>query len=283
MSSIIILLYKWEIYSSPTIKSILASKLRFENVNLVIWNNGPRRFQSTNVETLTRMGFLVSIVETIENRALSSIYNQFIKEYSSNRYIILDHDSKLNDNYIINALNSDSSALSIPLIYSNGIVRGPKINNSISEVGAVISKNDRILTIGSGIVIGKEIAAIVENKYGNIFDEKFYLYGVDSSFFIRISNLLLSNRVNIIDGFEHSLSRLETETKAVKDFRLKERGYDLGLTLRFYPSLKYYKKFFKLLFKSFFYRSPLPIHHVFKSFLSGKHYRSLDEKNKKHC
>ena len=277
MSSIIILLYNCEIYRSQTIRSILASKLSFENVNLVIWNNGPNHLQSTDVETLKRMGFSVSMVETIENRALSSIYNQFIKDYESSRYIILDHDSRLNDAYIARALNSDSSALSIPLIYSNGKVRGPKINRSIPEVGAVVSKNDRIITIGSGMVIGKEIATEIESNYGNVFDERFYLYGVDSTFYMRISNLLLGNRVDIIDGFEHSLSRLEAETKVVKGFRLKERGYDLGLTLRYYPSLRYYKKFVKLLLKSLFGRPRLPIGHVVKAFFAGKHYRAVDE------
>ncbi|WP_413691538.1 hypothetical protein [Psychromonas sp. KJ10-2] len=113
----------------------------------------------------------------------------------------------------------------------------PKIQNKPYYSGVNITRKSKVVSIGSGLVIGRDVAAFVKKIYGDIFDERFYLYGVDTTFFLRVFNSNLSNRINIISGFQHSLSRLQKESNEVKKFRCIERSYDKGLTIRFYKKI----------------------------------------------
>ena len=113
-----------------------------------------------------------------------------------------------------------------------------------------------------------------------MFDERFYLYGVDTTFCFRLFESDLIKYVKIISGFDHSLSRLGTENSKMTKFRRIERSYERGLKLRYYVPLP---KAIYLLLKTgtsvlqrlcMGKRYQVSFLYVLKAFLSGKHYRS---------
>ena len=129
------------------------------------------------------------------------------------------------------------------------------------------------------MVIGTNICSEIHQYYKNVFDERFYLYGVDTTFCIRLFERKLTGSVNIIPGFNHSLSRLENESVKTTNFRRVERSYGQGLTLRYYYPLLtgiYYllrvtaSTLKRMIFKQTY---NVNIIDMFKAFLNGKHRR----------
>ena len=276
-SAFLVLLYGKEIIDSETLNSI--KSLTIGNSLLVIWNNGPELLNSNDVIEFEQAGFDVKIIETIENLSISCIYNRFIKSYESDRYILLDDDSCLNQHYLNDALAIDEDHIGVPMIYSNKVLTGPKLNRKLCGKGDSITDKDKFFGIGSGLVIGKHIAEKMKHDHQQIFDERFYFYGVDSTFFFRVKMSCLSANMRIISGFEHSLSKLKKESLPVTEFRLKEMSYDIGLRLRYYKSFG--TGFFLLLKESFSSavnkiankKRKLGVRYLWDAFLNGKHYR----------
>lgn len=278
--SILIVLYNIEIYHSETVKSLLSCQVKYRNSKLVLWNNGPVSLKEKNMDSLKKLGFDIEIIETIHNMSLAFIYNHFIDSFDSERFVILDHDTILNKCFLNAIVNADSEKLSMPIIKMNGIVRAPYIDKKLGAPKQNISSNNRVVSIGSGLIIGKNIVNKLKSNFGSVFDERFYLYGVDSTFFHRVNHLKLGGSIKILATLEHSLSRHEVEHKDLKKFRLKERSYDYALQLRYYYPL--YKSFYLIigaLFKNVYlkalnrnqYISPIEF---IRAIFVGKHYRS---------
>ncbi|MEH6453170.1 MAG: hypothetical protein V7782_09045 [Psychromonas sp.] len=230
----LVLLYKNEISTSTTLNTLLKSEIKYDNCKLVIWNNGPRNLNCKNTMPFKDIGLDVDIQETKNNESLAKIYNNVIKLVKSNKFVILDDDSTLNKNYLQAALNATERELCIPIITYKGNIEGPKCNGIIVDHTKVFfDANEQLMAIGSGMVIGSKVVKDITNIYGATFDERFYLYGVDTTFCYRV-NQFGTTDLRVIQGFEHSLSRLEDETELVNAFRLKERTYDHALSLRYY-------------------------------------------------
>lgn len=278
-TAMLVLLYNKEINESCTIDSLVTAKAKHKNSKIIIWNNGPESLRERNTCFLSALGYQVEIRETLNNESLAVIYNSFIDNVKANKYILLDDDSKLNDDYIEASEQCDESDIGMPLISSNGVIEAPFVNYVPYRMSMEIKPTDKIITIGSGLVIGSKIAAQVKAKYGDIFDERFYLYGVDSTFCLRLFALNITEKIKFIDGFNHSLSRLEKEDKSITEFRVKERSYDTGLTLRYYyPLIKAVYSLFRLTIikirNTFLNKtSTEKLTYLYKSFLTGKHYR----------
>ncbi|MCF6691505.1 hypothetical protein INS55_22250 [Raoultella terrigena] len=197
-------------------------------------------------------GYGFEYVERLNNCSLAEIYNTLINRNQARRYIILDHDSQVNNLYLKDINYVSSNEVGMPRIYVNNNLVNPCINMSpIEKIPNYLGKNI-ITTIGSGLVVGSDIASFVEKKFGNVFDERFVLYGVDTTFCYRINTLNIPNTIKIINGFEHSLSRLEVESENVETlmFRKKERSCDLGLRIRYY-STERISQLFSFLLSSF--------------------------------
>lgn len=277
-SSILVVLYDCEIFESNTINSI--RNFKYKNTKLIIWNNGPKFLNEYNPGDFIGCGLDVEIKETIYNESLAVIYNDFILNNHSDRYIILDHDSKISFPYINEALKINKYNFGIPHIYSLGKPRSPIVNKTpLLCKDAELKRNDEIVGIGSGIIIGSEVVEKIKSVYGNVFDERFYLYGVDTTFFKRINNVLPNDYIKIINGFEHSLSRLELESEVLTKFRKKERSYDKGLTLRYYyPPIKQIYIVLRITItaiikKAMNINNSLNYYSFIKSYITGKHYR----------
>lgn len=280
--AILVVLYNKEIDASNTLASLLNLNFDFNKCRVTIWNNGPECLENKDVDLFKINGLDVSIEETIDNLSLAYIYNSFIEHVNSKRYMILDDDSTLNLNYMTDAYLSSSETLSVPMIYSQGKVRSPILNKITYETfpQRSLNESDRFTAIGSGIVLGEKLIDLILSYYNSVFDQRFYLYGVDSTFFIRLRRISLNNRIKIISGLNHSLSRLEKESKNITDFRMIERTYDAALKIRFYTS--FYKKIPLLLLTIYsemirrikYGNTEMDIFVLIKAFIIGKHYRA---------
>jgi hypothetical protein len=279
--SILVVLYNKTIRESETINSILKYEELFPKATkFVIWNNGPKYIKEKEFHSKNKLD--VDFKETISNIPLSKIYNDFIKSHDAGKYIILDHDSKLSKEYIEDILLSKTIELILPIIRQGTIIQSPIFNNNkIPSLNNINDINDIKEAIGSGLCISKNLSDMITVQNGNVFDERFYLYGVDTSFFRRLHKLKISDfkiTIKLASGFTHSLSRLESESEDVIHFRMLERSYDQALQLRYYEDsynlLKFYKRIIRIIKNRVIKREKdIFIFHFIKGYITGRHYK----------
>lgn len=281
----LVLLYNKEFNDSDTLDKLYKSNHDFKNCMLVIWNNGPNSL-SKNVIDLNRFkdkGFDIELIESIKNESLAKIYNKFISFYESETFIILDDDTSLNDKYISALKEIKNDQIGIPVVKYNNKVESPILDGKVYSKLGSINEGENISSIGSGLVLGRAAIKNILNYFDELFDERFYLYGVDTNFFRRINKIGILNNIVVINGFNHSLSRLEFESKKTKKFRLKERTFDLVLSCRYYYKEKYYLRMTKLMltviYRMIFLKPQIvdPTAFVYALML-GKHYRFSEDK-----
>lgn len=278
-AAFLVLLYGKTVFDSETLNSIKTLSINNEKALLVIWNNGPKSIKNNNIDDLKKLGFDVVIRETLDNQSLAKIYNQFIDEFDCEKYVVLDDDSWLNQEYFDQVFSLYENAVGVPLIYCDTKLAGPKLNRKLCNIDSKITDKDRFFAIGSGLAIGNKIVKEMKAILGQVFDERFYFYGVDSTFFFRLKMCKLREQIKIISGFEHSLSCRKKESDTVTEFRLKEMSYDIGLRLRYYKPL--YSALFQVfrdaissaIKKVLHKRRKVAAGDLLKAYFSGKHYR----------
>lgn len=278
--SILVLLYNCGLEESKTLSSLFNVSFNLSNVKLVVWNNGPEKIKYKNISNGKNIE--IEFIQTVHNESLSKIYNSFIDNNASVKYLILDHDSTVDQQYINSVMSSEIHNISIPEIICGGVIRAPFVNGKVYNKNMIFNNSDFIVSIGSGLVIGNDVIREMKNEYGRVFDERFFLYGVDTSFFKRLNKCLKKNafEICVLPPINHSLSKLETEDEDISRFRIIERSYDMGLNLRYYTSTcKVPMHLMKYLFtdvmscilnKKRYYSFLILI----KAFFQGKHYRS---------
>ena len=273
--AILVVLYNKMICESKTLRSLKDELNSCEsNVELFIWNNGPVDLvldYDVNCE--------VNLINDLNNKALSKVYNSFIEMSSSEKYIILDDDSELSFNFLSRANKVRADHLGLPIVKTTKGVVYPIVNNKINhniESGTLIdlSECDFVKSIGSGLVISVEIINRMKKTYGFVFDERFFLYGVDTTFFINLNKMNFRS-FYIYGKICHSLSKEEE----LSDFRIKEFTYSYALINRYYTSFPLsIVKLLSVPIIKFLSRSKyksISIKYMFIGFFSGKHYRSL--------
>ena len=228
--SILVVLYGCELNESNTLNSLAKLSASLDVGNVVVWNNGPKNLDKEMVASF-RNSLDFELVETINNISLAKIYNEFIKSNDVDNYMFLDHDTSVNIDYITES-KAFVGIVAAPKIYSNGNLHSPRfINKSLFS-------SKEITAIGSGLIVSKEVATLLYKKYGSVFDERFVLYGVDTTFFYRLGQTInLESDLMVLPELQHSLSSNEVESVKVNEFRVKEKSYDFGLRLRYYPTL----------------------------------------------
>lgn len=270
--SILVVLYNKSVSESVTLSSLLTDKDIGPNSTIVIWNNGPQALQHSQgdmilIEQLKEHFSHIFFEESLENQSLSWIYNQFIDKYSSDKYVILDHDSHLNQTYL-SAIQQESGLLLLPKVISQ---------NKLCSPSRLPKNNDRYKSrqhfsaITSGMVLSEQLVHLMQKHYGDTFDSHYAFYGIDTSFMLRMKKLAVCDKITVIEGFEHSLSKNEKESKAVKEFRSRELAISTALTTRHYPSYSSYRRFIKSVFKSIRGKNHYPIQEMFAAFWTGKH------------
>lgn len=256
-TTILVILYNKDFSDSETVNALIKSNA-IKNSRIVIWNNGPSSLNEDKGRHMFERNCQSFIFkETIANISLASIYNWVIRHFNSERYILLDHDSSITENYLKDALNVPAACVGMPLIFKDNEIVNP-CNHATPVSGLrLIEKEDYITTIGSGLVLGKNVIKRILQRHSTVFDERFYLYGVDTTFCYRLNDLNLFESILIISGFEHSLSRLEIEDSETLRFRQIERSKDLALRVRYYCSLQEKMKEIAMLLGSYFKKSLL--------------------------
>lgn len=279
-SAFLVLLYGCTIKSSVTLKSFVELNVKLKNCKIVVWNNGPDPIDKKDISFFEGLGYIVEIIETLNNESLAVIYNQFILNNCAEKYIFLDDDSVLNENYLVASSDISKNEIGMPIIKFNREVQSPRIDGDVWSEESKINDDSKVLTIGSGLVVGADVIKIFTKKYIAPFDERFYLYGVDTTFCLRVFSSKMTNRIKIISGFDHSLSRLEKEDVRMSDFRRLERSYDRGLTFRYYKSFPCASYMMIRMIAGYIIRTLLKkkktvfLKSVFKAYISGKHYRA---------
>ncbi len=273
----LIVVYNKKIAESCTFNKVVNSKFSDDSL-CVIWNNGPT---SCEEEFLNVYEYNKNIRyhETLHNISLAKIYNEVINKYNAQIYIILDDDSSLTDAYFEAVKQISPNEVGMPVIYYDRKIINPCINGQIYSKGINIDANDTITTIGSGLVVGRDVASQLFKAYNSVFDERFYLYGVDTTFCFRLNKLKINDKIKIIDGFEHGLSRLEGKNDKLTLFRKIERSNDLALQIRYYKEKKHWFFMMVLLLassiKKFITFQPQQYKYstIIKTFVKGKHER----------
>lgn len=250
---VVVILYNKLPSESKTLES-LGNSL-YKRYKLIIVNNGPKHVDLADHLYLKNKFDDVIINNYIWNKSLSKIYNEVIDKYyiDIDRFIILDDDSYLDINYF-DYLESSYSLdldLQIPRIkeISNNKYYYPMVDYKVfSPIDKTYMPDiyDKFYhTIGSGLVIYKLMIEKFKEYKMDIFDENFYLYGVDVSLFNRIyflrKNFNIKFKTQVVGEILHSLSDVSSD---MNTWRYRERLCDQVLTHLFYSKSSIKKLFF---------------------------------------
>ncbi len=288
--TILVVLFNRDTILNDTTKSLLKQGELLGTVDLIIFNNGPGQFLDLNnefIDSLRSIYSLVEIKQDINNNPLSVIYNEFVKKYPSDYYLILDDDTKISSDYINKTLKlaiEESPDVLLPAIISNHngevyypFIDGSPIKDSMIKAGCRIVNND-VCSIGSGLTISHRVLQEFSREGLDAFDERFALYGVDFSFFRRLNFLKYSGcevSCYIVDYIIHDMSGVQ---KKISRNRYIEREFDKVLSIKHHSSnlLYSYIKIFKLMVGYLFQRDLDMGLRAFKVYLSGRHPRCVN-------
>lgn len=272
----IVVIYNKQLRDSITLRTLLNAPTNAHQKNIIIWNNGPFSVEDEfNVQYKTEN---CQLIETLENTPLSLIYNQCINQNLSHDYfIIFDDDTELTTSYFEALENLNHADLLLPHI----IDEHTKKNVAPTDNGKLITIDGEISlkkpgSVSSGIVISQNLINLIKKYYKNtVFDENFALYGIDSTFLMRVKKINRREKIKAISKgiLIHSLSYSLKEDQKVKSFRQKEMSYDIALTFRHYPSFGKFKTFMRDLNSIHKGNSTLTIKEILHCFWKGKHPR----------
>jgi hypothetical protein len=267
---ILVVLYNKKTFESKTLKSFAQANEIAKEFSMTIWNNGPNYLNSDEFDWVNNNFPNSRIIETIENIALSKIYNEFIKMTSSDYYAFFDDDSTLDIGFLCRLISFVGNGVAVPKVYHDEHICSPLVEGKFKN--GPFKCNDKLVAIGSGVIISKEIIDTVRNEYGDVFDGRFGFYGVDYSFFLRLQEMNKINLISIIGDIQHSLSSYLKEDTLRSKFRRRERSIDYALQLRFYSKSKFLsvtKELVRFLFGKRVYEP----HIVISYYIKGKHYK----------
>ena len=208
----LVVIYGKDFWDSSTFLS-LEKYSKYKEIEVYIHNNGPNSLiNSFNSNSERFYNFKkISFFENLNNQSLSSIYNFFIdKTMLYDRRVILDDDTVLNDSFISKIFDLAYYDLELPKIFeiTNNKQYFPLLSNEIllyerdiSDIGGGV-----ILSAGSGLVISKKIVDIFVQEKLSLFDQNFFLYGVDYSFFLRLYKIQKKKKYKLIIHSESTIS-----------------------------------------------------------------------------
>lgn len=238
----LVVVYDKKLEQSSTLKSLL--DIAEYDFFCEIVNNGPEVVDVRSLKSVGNIKF--NIKQCIENRPLSSIYNDFIRDHSdADRFVILDDDSVLSASFIKRAFEGDCSSydLELPKIYdTNGQLYYPLMNwHAITaDLSKLDIKKNSIFSIGSGLIIGSSLVEKFNSKKVQLFNEAFSLYGVDFSFFWELQ---LNNFNGLIVTSYSSLVHNMSLHGEISEFKRKELYINFSIQMRHYPSIVNFKNF----------------------------------------
>lgn len=274
--AILVVLYNKEIDESKTLTTLLNNFNHEESITLYIVNNGPRKINLSNslssrFESKFRQ---VIFKEYTENKPLSKIYNEFINNCCGDYFLIFDDDSEPQESYF-DMLKNIKYDIVFPRIKSldDGFFYYPCSNDSTISKDGYLNISST-MSIASGLVISKKAISLMKKYFNSVFDERYALYGIDTSFIFRLRDVNSKER-DILTFYStglilHSLSRTSTE---LSEFRTIERLCDVAITTRFYSRYYGYGVYIRKLLSSILKRKPKYLLILFSCFIRGRHPR----------
>ncbi|HHJ4609587.1 glycosyltransferase family 2 protein [Raoultella ornithinolytica] len=233
-----VIVFNKKVIDSATLSTLCKFPTNFK---LVIINNGPDIIKLDNYELRDNINS-IDLINCIENRPLSFLYNSVFSNYSeADCFIFFDDDTIVPENYFIfNDGDDEKFDLMIPMIIDvvTNKIRYPVVNGEIvnTEENKIFAEKDSYISIGSGLVIFNKLVSKINKRYGNVFDERFALYGVDYSLFRRIDGLKKEGipiRCKLKGNIRHDLSGSQ---KNIPKWRYQERLIDNVLTCKYYSN-----------------------------------------------
>lgn len=266
----LVVIYNKKMQDSTTINSLL--EIKNNNFFCFIVNNGPVEIDFSGFEGSSNITF--NFFEHLDNKPLSIIYNDFIRFYNdADRYVILDDDSILSESFIERVFNKDLSLfdLELPKVFDkhNKLYYPLKNWYPIEKDDIYLNyKDDIIFSIGSGLIISKNLVDFFKHKELNLFNEAFAFYGVDFSFFWELKKydfgeLKITSTAKLI----HDMS-LHGE---ISDFKRNELYVGFALQMRYYPSNVNLKNFLYSLYQSIKMKKLNIAIAMLKAYFFGKH------------
>ncbi|WP_336935947.1 glycosyl transferase [Acinetobacter soli] len=239
--AMVVILYGKRFEESKTLQSLMRFSHQLDQ--LLIVNNGPESLDSHDsfFMALSKKHKHVEFENQIQNKPLSWIYNDFINSIDADYYVLFDDDTEINIDYESYLFQMDNIDLELPKIISITDKKQyyPKLNGKLVLQKGIVTEKDKFFSIGSGIILSKNVKDKFYKDGMDLFDRRFALYGVDTSFFRRLNNLnkdifLISSETML----NHSLSSTES---IIADWRQEERLYDEILSLKYYSKYKLLK------------------------------------------
>lgn len=270
----LIVLYNKVVEESTTVITLLESDIT--NAKIIIHNNGPAEvlLSSHILNAFNEKHINVELVNCVQNKPLSILYNQFLSSNPDyDKYVLLDDDSVITREYVDQLHMSDYELL-LPRISSvqDGTIYYPILNESVIT-GDKFLATKGLFSIGSGLILTSGFLDKFVKVNFKPFDEKFALYGVDFSLFRRMNILSEQGeffKVKTAGEIIHSLSRTDgVESK----FRREERLIHFSLTTRNYPSYYQCYIFLKRSIKEILFFRVRNLYVMYDAFLHGSHPR----------
>lgn len=266
MDLIIVVLYKQKVFESKTLSSLSDLSINFCNKLLYVWDNSPDPLSDGEITFLHNRFENLKYFNSTDNKSLSAVYNNIIKEVDFDKVFIFDQDSTLDEEYFIlmdsETINYENIGLFIPYVKSKKRIVSPLfykvINFDHSEnmkIGKTIAKNR------TAFASGMCIKEWVFKRNNNWFDENLAFYGIDYKFVLDYGD---SNLNMYVINYElaHSLSFNEDESKEVKIKRFTSNIY-----ARFYLACNKFNFFEKVI---------VIIRSLFESFLLSYKYKDYN-------
>ncbi|MDV4263533.1 glycosyltransferase family 2 protein [Acinetobacter seifertii] len=273
----VVVLYNKMLRESSTLQSLLSFTHSLDH--LVIVNNGPKNIILDDFfENLRDKHLKVTLENYLQNKPLSWIYNDLIEGNDADYYVLFDDDTIINaeyENHLFETLNDID--IEFPKIYARveHIQHFPMVNNKLLTNSDELKNVESIFSVGSGLILSKNIKNIFIEKFGSVFDPHFAFYGVDSTFFIRLNNLLKQGekfKFSCRTYLKHGLSLTEEE---LTDWRKKEFIYENTLKVKYYSGsvLMAKLKFIRLMYRKLSHFEFRDLKLVIQTFVKGKHPR----------
>ncbi|BAV11793.1 putative glycosyl transferase family 2 [Moraxella osloensis] len=269
----LIVIYNKELLDSLSLKTLIKLiRQRNEKAICRIVNNGPLEVKKIDSDQYPK-NLVIDFQQSISNRPLSKIYNEFLNDYVDNdRFVILDDDSELSENYLHRVFDIEEFDLELPKIYNEKfdlfypLVDWKIIHKSLTLMP--VNKSE-IFSIGSGLIISQKLLKIFRDNSKMLFNENFSLYGVDFSLFWEIKSIKAYNDITITSK-SYLIHNMSLHGK-INYYKRRELLISFALLFRHYPAMVNFKNFAYRLRESLINREFELVFIMIKIYLSGTH------------
>lgn len=208
-------MYNKKLIDNVTIKSAKLAEESFHDFEIIVWDNSTdSELHACNEKFAKEMS--LTYLSDNENSKLSYIYNKITSEFQFDYLIISDDDSEYSEEYFDHLKKSlqNDPIVTIPRVYVTNKLRSPArmgliVGKHLDSIVPGMHKN--LIAITSGMVISSKLKGIMSP----VFDENLSFYGVDTEFFLRLSEHNIS--VNVMDvDLVHEMSMHSESYKLTK-------------------------------------------------------------------